>query len=375
MERYRQTIYCDFDFLKLVLSKHEETSGLDNLFYEETEMISSIRNLILSSDVKLHLNKQEYDKTLSDINRKRVKAAKRSEKPDLSAFEKLLLDIDIKQQNNELHLKKESKRIQFDDSLLPSEYLNAIFFSCESQGVCEQAMRDYGIIVICAETIKKDFRYLMFDHGAALRKDEETNWGNSISVRNDINPCNSLIIIDNYLLNDGDLLKENLTSLLDVILPKKLKESVRFDLTIFAKLENGNNVPLDVEGRFNKVMEILHEIRPQMEFSLSILKCSKDKFHDRNIASVNLYVSSGYGFSLFKNGMSQKTTTVNAFHPFFYMHSLWARKAYSDLLNEASVVYRDASILEDVAQQYRIKNYIFGTKKNRLLDQIIRNNE
>lgn len=372
MERYRQTIYCELEFLKSLISKLDvASSGLDNSYIVDKEMSSNLRNLLLSPDVKLYLNitYDEYEKLLCEINKKRLKAAKKGEEPELSAFESLLIDMDIKQQENTSHLHFNSQKIKFDESLLIGNYLNAIFFCCEPKDACQQAMQKYGIIVACIEMID-DLQYLLFDHGSALRKSEESDWKTCLSTDKVIVPCNSLIIIDNYLLNDSSVMEENLPPLFDAILPKDLNETVTFEIAIFTTLENDRGTPFNVCGRYNKVMEILHKVRPNIVFSLSILKCSKDKFHDRNIVSGNIFIGSGGGFGLFKNGKSQKTTTICAFHPFLYMHSNWSRKAYSDLLNEASAIFKKASILENGEKQYLMSNYVYGKKQNRLLDQI-----
>lgn len=371
MERYRQTIYCDLEFLKSIISNLDVVSSrLDDSYIVDKEMSYNIRNLLLSPDVKLYLNitNDEYEKLLSEIYKKRLKAAKKGEVPNLSAFEGLLLDMDLKQQENAIHLHFNAQKIQFDDSLLKDNYLNAIFFSCEPKEACLQAMQNYGIIVACTEMID-DLQYLLFDHGSALRKSEESDWKTCLSAEKVTIPCNSLIVIDNYLLNDSSVMEENLPPLFDAILPKALKETVTFEITIFTTLENDRGTSYNVCGRYDTVMEILHRIRPNISFSLSLLKCSKDKFHDRNIVSGNLFIGCGGGFGLFKNGKSQKTTTVCAFHPFLYMHSSWSRKAYSDLLNEANTIYKKASILENSEKQYLMSNYVYGKKQNRLLDQ------
>ena len=372
MERYRQTIYCDLDFLKSLLSKQDaESSSLDVSYYDDDEITVSMRNLILSSDVKLYLNmsQEEYNIIQSEISKKRLKAAKKGRELELTSFERLMLDMEMRQHNNASHLHLNSKKVLFDDTLLQGNYLNAIFFSCEPKETCEKAMEDYGVLVVCSETIE-DFQYLIFDHGAAIRKLEESNWEKCLSREKAPIPCNSLIVVDNYVLNDGSKIEENLTPLLDSILPKNLKNSVTFELTIFATLKNDKGIDYEIKGRFIKIKEILEKVRPGMSYSLSILKSRKDTFHDRSIASNNLFIGCGGGFNLFNNGRSQKTTTVFAFHPFFYMHSKWSRKAYSDLLNDASEVFKRADTLDNLDMQYRMSNIIYGVKQNRLLDQI-----
>lgn len=372
MERYRQTIYCDLEFLKSLLSKQDaDASSLDVSFNDDKEFAANMHNLILSSDVKLYMNmtREEYDNIQSEIYQKRLKAAKKGKELELTSFESLMLDMEMRQHKGALHLKINPQKVHYDDTLLQGNFLNAIFFSCESKETCEKAMKDYGVLVVCSETIE-DFQYLIFDQGAALRKSEESDWEKCLSSQNEPIPCNSLIVVDNYILNDSDKMEENLIPLLDSILPKNLKKSVTFQLTIFATLKNDKGIDYEIKGRYTKIKEILEKVRPEMPFSLSILKCKKDTFHDRSIASGNLFIGCGGGFNLFKNGRSQKTTIVFAFHPFFYMHSKWSRKAYSDLLNDASEVFKSANVLTDLEMQYRTTNYVFGVKQNRLLDQI-----
>lgn len=371
MERYRQTIYCDIEFLKSLLYKLDaETSNLNNAHNDSDEIAVNMRNLIFSSDIKLHMNmsKEEYDKIQSDINKKRLKAAKKGKESELTSFERWMFEMEMEQQNNESHVHLNPQKVQYDDTLLNGNFLNAIFFSCESKEICEKAMKDYGILVICPETIE-EFQYLIFDQGVAMRKDEKSDWEKCLSSGNVSIPCNSLILVDNYVLNDGGLMVENLKPLLDLILPKDLKKSVTFQLTIFATLKS-DKTEYDINNRHIEMMNILEEVRPGMPFSLSILKCSKDTFHDRNIATNNLFIGVGSGFNLFKNGTSQKTTTIFAFHPFFYGHSKWARKAYSDLLNDAGEIFKRANILDNLNNKYTT-NYVYGEKQNRLLEQIV----
>ena len=186
-------------------------------------------------------------------------------------------------------------------------------------------------------------------------------------------PCNSLVVVDNYVLNDKEKMEENLIPLFDAILPTELK--IEFDLTVFALLcdDKGNNHK-NVKNRYEEINGILNRVRPDMKISLSVVKVKKDHFHDRNIVSNNFFIGSGGGFDLFnRNGMSQKTTTIFAFHPFFYMHCCWSRKAYSDLLNEASSIFEIATDFDQ--EKYYLPDSVYGNKKNRLLDQIIRNNK
>lgn len=366
MERYRKPVYCDWGFLELLISKLGISLPSLDGFVEE-EIAKSVKNLLLSSDVRLFLNMscEEFDKRLTDIERKRKKAYDDGEELQLAISEKLILEIDHKQRNNELHLHFNSSKIHLDDTLLQDNYLNAIFFSCEPKDACTEAMNKYGVIVICWDNIS-DFKYLIFDQGVALRKQEANSW-KSCLTRHDMIPCNALIVIDNYILNDSKSIEENLKEILDSLLPRQLSKSLYFHLTIFATLSNDRGIPFNSKSRLEKINEILCQIRPNINFKLSIIKCSKDKFHDRTIASNNFYIGCGGGFDLFKNGKSQKTTTVCAFHPLLNTHTKWTRKAYSDLLFDASKVFKETSAFDANKMTDSFPCFAIGDKTNRLL--------
>lgn len=373
METYRQTIYCDLGFLEAIYSKQDSNmSCLDNSSYIDEELAANVRELLFSNDVKLYLNisQNDYDEILKSIEKKRKNAYKKGKEPDLTTFEKNMLDIDIKRQDGQLHLHVNEAKVKFDETLNQDKFLNAMLFSCESKEACSIAMAEYGIIVICVENIN-DFKHLLFDHGVALHRKEEANWKKCLSKVGITLPCNSLIVVDNYLLNDTDSIDENLTQIFDALLPKCLNKSLTFQVTLFATLCNDRGIPFDSKSRFKKVSETLTRLRPDINFTLSIIKCSKDKFHDRTIATNNLYIGCGGGFDLFKRGKAQKTTTVCAFHPFLYTHSSWSRKAYSDLLNDACRVFNETSSFDETkSMNDSFPNFSIGEKQNRLLNQI-----
>ena len=368
MERYRKPIYCDWEFLEALISKQDvSSSGLDNSFNVDHEIATDIQKLLLCSDVKLYLNISSdfFFGFLKDIEKKRKNALKKGEEPQLSAIEKLVIDIDLMQQNSSLHLHFNGSKVQFNGSILDKNYLNALFFSCESKEVCAKAMKDYGIIVFCAENIN-DFKYLTFDQGVALQKTELCNWNQCLG--GEMVPCNSIILIDNYILNDGKSIEENLRSIFSALIPKSLNASLSFQLTIFTTLCNDRGIPYNSASRFKQIQKILNELRPDINFDISIIKCSKDKFHDRTIITNNLFIGSGGGFDLFKNGKAQKTTTVCVFHPFLNNHTKWSRKAYSNVLEDASKVFNSTTEFDPNKMSDSFPCFAIGNKRNRLIN-------
>ena len=365
MERYRKNVYCDWEFLESLMSKLGDYPNLDNSFLGNNEVAICIKELLLSSDVKLYLNVSEafYDSFLSEIDKKCQKGSELQ----LSAFEKLVYDINFKQQNNELHLHYNESKVHFNDSILEDKYLNSIFFSSESKEICNKAMEEYGIIVINIENMN-DFTQHVYDQGVALQKKEENSWKICLDMQN-LTPCNSLVVVDNYILNDTNSIDENLANLFDIFIPTQLNKSISFHLAIFTTLCNDRGIPFNSKMRLEKIYDILSKIRPGLNFSLSIIKCSKDKFHDRIIITNNLYISCGGGFDLFKKGKSQKTTTVSFFNPFFNFHTKWSRKAYSNILNDTATVFNNTSLFDESKMNDSFPCFVVGEKQNRLLSQ------
>ncbi len=369
MERYRKNVYCDWEFLESLMSKLGDYPNFDNSFLGNNEVAICIKELLLSSDVKLFLNvsKDFYDSFLSEIDNKRKKAARKGKDPQLTDFEKLVREIDLKQQNNELHLHHNASKVHFDDSLLNDSYLNSLFFSCESKEICKKVMEDYGVIVINTENMN-NFKPLIFDQGVALRKDEVSCWNKCLEMKNMI-PCNSLVIVDNYILNETDKIEENLTSIFDVLIPQKIDGRIHFHIAIFTTLCNDRGIPYNSKSRLELVHNILCKIRPGLHFTISIIKCSKDKFHDRTIITNNLYIGCGGGFDLFKKGKSQKTTTISFFNPFLNFYTIWSRKAYSNLISDAIKVFNNTSMFDESKMNDSFPSFVIGEKQNRLLTQ------
>ncbi|MBQ9465818.1 MAG: hypothetical protein IJU62_02440 [Muribaculaceae bacterium] len=371
MGTYRQTIYCDIGFLESILSMQGTKMHCTGpLFCTDNEIAANVRQLLISKDVKLYLNisQEEYDDIFRGIENKRKEAIRDDRDPEITSFEEQMLDIDRKRQEGLLHLHVNAEKVNLDETLNQDKFLNAIFFSCESKAVCEKAMDEFGIIVICIENIN-DFKHLIFDHGIALHRREEADWYQCLSKHGVANPCNSLVIVDNYLLNDSASIEENLSKILDAILPKHLSNALTFQITLFTTLCNDRGIPYDSNRRFNQVKDIIERLRPEINFSLCIVKCSRDKFHDRTIATNNIYIGCGGGFDLFKRGKAQKTTTVCAFHPFFYNHSNWSHKAYSDFLNDACKVFKESMPFDESRMNNSFPNFTIGEKQNRLLNQ------
>lgn len=365
MERYRKCVYCETRFLRRYISKLDKPQK-DTLSHEH-EMWESIKSLIFSSDIKLCLDisKATFDGYMQKIDQKRQKASERKHRVRLTAFERLLLDLNYKQAVNEVHLKfiedfPQIKRFKVDKQL---DLLNAFYFTCEDKKTCEMISKQYGIIVLSPDNIS-ELSPVLLDQGVALRKREISNWQKILHKT--YFPCNSAIIVDNYVLNETEQMIENLKGIFDAILPCSLNPGAPFHISIFTALKRDKRTDLPSQIRLKKITEMIHEIRPELNFKLSILKCSSDQFHDRTIITNNAYIGCGAGFNLFNKGKSQKTTTINIVFPFLNQNIKWASGAYSNLISDLLSVYNNVTEF----QRDCIPNFFIGVKVNRILDSI-----
>lgn len=366
MERYRKCVFCETQFLHEILSRlSDKTFSFESL--SEYELWMNVRSLLLSSDIKLYLNisKSEFDNNIKDIEKRRLNAAKKGKDYQLSHFEKLIWDISLKQRNNEIHLKLLDKYPNLDEfESISDKELDAFYFTCKKRDECRKLMEEYGILVVSPENIM-EFLFVLFDQGVAIHKQEQGNWNNIL--KEFVLPCNSMIIVDNYVLNELEQAKENLKGIFEALLPQSLNNCIPFQIIIFSALRHNKNIDLPGKVRLDEMTKLLESIRPNLKVELTIVKCSSDKFHDRTIITNNYYIGCGGGFDLFKSRHSQKTTTVNIVTPYLNHSIKWAIKAYSNLISEASSVYRESpEFMGDSFPYFHI-----GVNMNRLLESMV----
>jgi hypothetical protein len=354
-ERYRKHVYCEKNFLEHCIKTIAEWQFREESF-EELRLWMCIKALIFSSDIVLHLN-ITFDEIDTIENKKRN---------ELTIFEKNIRDIlDRQHQNSDGSpgIKLITRDFVTVDNINKSDnkQLTAYYLTCCDCKTCQKCMDECGVLAICPENLK-NFKSILYDNGSAIGKNEQTDWKQKLIFT----PCNSLVLVDNYILSDSKGV-DNLTKIFEVLLPQKLDSNsdVPFQISIFTTLKKGNaKNDIDSQNCLNKIAISVEKLRPDLYFKLAIFKCSFEKFHDRIIITNNTYISCGGGFDLMNDGKSEKATTLNYVFPFFYKSAKWDSMAYSNFLNSVKGNY-------DKATEFRadyLTGFYVGNKKNRLIE-------
>ena len=360
-ENYRKTVYCEVQFLKECLSQIDK-DRCDDACLLKRRLWHSIENLLLSPpDVKLFLDisDEDFSSEIKDIENRKRKAAKKNQPTQLGDFEELLLEISDKQGGEScLHLKCLGDKYVPLDKLKSSENLNlnAIYLTSQDADICENISRTYGISVLTSKKLDVD-RLQFEDSGCAIEKGEtkgiKKNWIEILQGK--CNPCNALIIVDNYILSDTKGLDENLREILKAVLPDTL--SVPFHLSVFTY-----DMKNESKTRQELLEKIVKDLRPNLKCSISLFR-TKD-FHDRTIITNNLWIGCGGGFDLFKKGKSDKMTVVNIVNPYLTDTVKWAKEAYSNLVKTVRTVINNKN--EYIKDSYPV--FYLGTGCNRLIE-------
>lgn len=353
MIMYRKHIYCERKFLEICISAIENWK-IENCSFRELELWMSIKSMVLSSDIILHLDVSPDD--FDVIENKRGKG--------LSGIEKQLLKIYEQQHTGKTHLKLSDRFVTLDTiDFTENIQLTACYLTCSDSETCRLCMEKYGVVAINPEIIM-DFGLVLRDNGVAIKKNKEADWNKALKPF----PCNSLILIDNYIFCDSVMAKENLGKIFDSLLPIKLDLNVPFQISIFTPLKSSDKKN-DIESQpcYNETAAMIGELRPDLYFKLSIFKCKSDKFHDRTIITNNSYISCAGGFDLINSGKSSKTTIVNVVYPYFRGSINWASHAYSNLINEVSEVAESATTFKPNSEY--LSGFYIGNKENRLFSK------
>lgn len=155
-----------------------------------------------------------------------------------------------------------------------------------------------------------------------------------------IDPINSAVIIDNYLLSKNfERRKPSLYSLLEALVPKGL--AIPFHLTIFVYTQD------DIKKeKMEKVVSEIHQLNLGSSIKVSIVAHTRnDITHDRQILTNYHLITSGRGFGVIDfNGVKENAQgqVVSTFHNIGYLPSMNSIKhLHSHVLDWLKEIYID----------------------------------
>lgn len=252
-----------------------------------------------------------------------------------------------------------------------AEDLCATYLLDKKPDECNIIEEKYGVVALCAESLPKK-EFLFKGDGFCLDKKNRYCQRYMTFKENLHRPCNSMIIIDPYILIkrpfiDGKTnmvtvpgISNNLESLLNAILPDKLVN--KFHLTIISCLEN----PDDIKRVYEKLKKCIKRIRPKLDFLLALIYTEKgysfsvESFHSRHILTNSFIIDSEDGLDLFndKGFLTKNNPTISIVFPRLYGNTRQDFTKYENWL---------ISVRKHVNN---IKSIYEGSKENRLFDLI-----
>jgi len=264
------------------------------------------------------------------------------------------------------------KKIETLNSKEDPEDLSATYLLDKKPFVCEKIEEKYGVIAVSSESIIKK-EHLFKGEGFCLDKNHPYTLRYMTYKDKLRQPCNSLIIIDPYLLLDREVdsqtnsvkfpgISNNLESLLDAILPLEL--DVEFHLTIMSSLKMGKE---DVKKAYEQVKKCLKRIRKNLTIKLGFFYIAKgydykkESFHSRHILANSFMVDSDDGLDLFgeKGYITKNNPTVSIVFPWLFGNSRQDMTKYENWLR---------SVKKHVEESP--DSLFYGTKENRLFELV-----
>lgn len=338
--QYSKKVYIERGFLKWMCENAADDSHIK---YEEKKVCRALYNFLYEAIVEIHLDfsEAEFDSEYKGANKIVKKSAKGN--TVCPPYEKIIYKIHDAQYDDQEHI-----QLYFDHHALAQEMptvdTGGLYLTMLSSDQCELLINKTGAFIISQSNIGR-LEPLTNDSGMPIPKGFESDWSAILKqcevytwVRNA--PCSFITIIDNYILNDLDLIKVNLMPIIESLLPKQYcSGNFRINIVTMLRGSGQNGKDLSFDCRWHRVKQIIQHINRPYPVELCIIKCGDKTFHDRTILTDNMWIGCGAGFDLFNaRGKTSKTTIVNVVSPFINDKINWAFKSYANLLDKVDEV-------------------------------------
>lgn len=228
---------------------------------------------------------------------------------------------------------------------------NSVYLLSKTDEECSTLSNKFGTIVLNCDLVGISDQ-LFKDNGIALPSQEYQDWSFLKKRCPNINCCNSLILVDNYLfLNTPSRSWQkkvdcNLKPILNIILPEKNLEWP-FELYIFTTAEENSNPTIWAKEKYDYLSTTINKIRKDLtSIKICFFTCSSyEAIHDRSIITNNVEVISEKGFDIFRNNKTAKvdTTTINVVFPLIQKFSEPFNERFIKVLKFAKKIMDETS--------------------------------
>ena len=334
-----KTVYCEYGFLKDFLKSCPKHSD-DPLVEDPVVSWIKVYQLLSTSATFINVSKSQFV----------IEAQKDY---DLQKFFKRCTNMNFSEKDFPFGTGKDYRQSS-------QEALHSVYLSSLNKIERAELSSTLGIIVLGKQDVIQ-FLNQHEERTIAIPKGNHYSSWNEIDFPEHAKHSNSMIIVDNYILDDTTKIRNNICSLLDILLPNKT--TVEYHILLFGILKGTKKslTEKDAERRFQLLDNEIKRIRPQLKYKLSIFN-SKD-FHDRIIITNNVWIDCGGGFDLFNNGKACKRTNIRFAFPFLInsaQKKSWINEAFIYLINDC---------LKVTKQEHTFKIDYWGDEsgENRLL--------
>ena len=350
----RRTVYCEFEFLQGFIEENPCGKPMD---FSETGLVKG-RNwfqlglLMMKSSIVFNVTEKEFLKSVVGNDFLEQLWGKRNSGECVVRFSESYKGID---------------ELQCSDG--KSDRLDSLFFTMLPVNVCNSIADTYGVLCLNLEMALQNSD-IYDDFGEAVNAGSSVSW-NFLEKHNVSSPTlrvsNSMIIVDNYLLNDKEKIQRNLFPILEYLLPCELSEELEYHLSIFT-----TNKDDKLKFRHKLLSEEISRIRPKLKVRITITQCTTADFHDRAIVTNNIWIGIGKGCDLLdKKGKAVQSTTIPIHFPFIQTSVRWGEAAWENLLKNAESVFRknhkkDFDFWGDYEMQNRLLQWYSLTKERSL---------
>lgn len=254
---------------------------------------------------------------------------------------------------------------------IDKENPHIVFFVDKTDKECEQLENKFGFIFFNFSLFIKKGIKLFSSHIFNVTKQKDTEIKNKLVNWNNLNdlrlPCNSLVVVDNYILDKEDDFKNNLVPLIDILLPQKLHSTQnKFDIIIITQNKENKDYQKRIDAIENSIK------RPFLLNISVIILLKKEDNHDRNIFTNYQWFHSGHSFSYFGDKGNVKKTTSLFYYPIWHLQKgLNTTKLELDKTAFWSIcaLLQEAKEIVDTSENLTTSTVLsfWGNKQNRLL--------